>query len=841
MSIAKHSNVSKVPLTYISLFSSAGIGCYGFKMAGFECVATCELLPRRIEIQKYNHKCRYESGYICGDMTLEETKKLIDDEFAFWQKKHKVKELDVLIATPPCQGMSYANHKKTNQEREMKRNSLVVESLVMTKRLHPRFFIYENVKAFLTTACLDTDGNYKAIKDAIGQNLDGEYNILYRVVNFKDYGCPSSRTRTLVIGVRKDILDITPYDIFPDHHEEQTLRETIGHLPPLKQMGEIWDKDLYHAFRKYDEKMLPWIEKLKEGQGAFDNEDPARRPYHVVDGVRVPNVEKNGDKYTRQYWDKVAPCIHTRNDILASQNTVHPVDNRVFSIRELMLMMSIPSTFEWYFVPFKQLNELPMEEKEKYLKKQGINIRQNIGEAVPTTIFYQIAKKIAFLSYHILDEAEILNVIRQEKLDDSQAILDYIDNHKDMGFVNLSKIAEYANALREYNEAFYTRPNIVYTVVKNFPEASKYKSLRIMEPSVGVGNFLPCLIAKYRDVPQVVIDVCDIDSVSVGIVHKLLSVLDVPSNIHINFIVADSLLYDFPCRYDIVVGNPPYKKLAGKQALLRLYKEKAENKETNNLFSFFIEKALRCADVAALIVPKSLISAPEFNETRHVMERHKIARIVDFGEKAFRGVKIETVAFVVNTKEEPNDTKVESYITDMVYAHKQTYITDHRFPYWLIYRNETFDAVAEKMQLGIFTAYRDRSITKKHTQSCGTIRVLKSRNIASNEILDIDGYDCYVDNADDFGVSEYINRQDCVLVPNLTYYPRACFMPRNSICDGSVAILTLKDSHIKITEEDLAYYGTEEFSAFYKIVRTMGNRSLNIDNNSVFFFGKKIR
>jgi hypothetical protein len=38
----------------------------------------------------------------------------------------------------------------------------------------------------------------------------------------------------------------------------------------------------------------------------------------------VPNVNKNGDKYKRQEWDKPAPCIHTRNDIMASQNTVHP-------------------------------------------------------------------------------------------------------------------------------------------------------------------------------------------------------------------------------------------------------------------------------------------------------------------------------------------------------------------------------------------------------------------------------------------------------------------------------------------------------------------------------------
>lgn len=830
---------NKAPLTYISLFSSAGVGCYGFKMAGFECIATCELLPRRIEIQKYNHKCRYESGYICGDLTLEKTKRLVYAEFAFWQKKHKVKDLEVLIATPPCQGMSYINHKKTNQEHEMKRNSLVVESIVMTKRLRPKFFVYENVKAFLTTACQDTDGDFKAIKDAITQNLEGDYNVLCRVVNFKDYGCPSSRTRTLVIGVRKDVLDVTPYDIFPDRHEEQTLRQTIGHLPSLKRMGEIWDEDLYHAFRKYDKRMVAWIENLKEGQGAFENEDPARRPYHIVDGLRVPNVEKSGDKYTRQYWDKVAPCIHTRNDILASQNTIHPVDNRVFSIRELMLMMSIPSSFEWSSKPFEQLNALPLSEKEKYLKKQGINIRQNIGEAVPTVIFYQIAQKIASLTNGILDESAIINIINKEHLDDGQSILNYIRNNGDLSFVNLSKIAEYANALREDNEAFYTRPNVCYTVVKNFPEADRYKTLRVLEPSVGVGNFLPCLIEKYRAVAQVTIDVCDIDEVSISIVRNLVGLLDIPANIHINYIVADSLLHDFPAHYDIVVGNPPYKKLSGRQSLLKQYKEQAENKNTNNLFSFFIEKSLRCGDVVSLIVPKSLISSPEFNQTRLVLEKYNISKIVDFGEKAFKGVKIETVAFVVDTTAKPHMTTVESYITNKVVEQEQGYVIDHRFPYWLIYRNQAFDGVANKMRFGIFSVYRDRSITKKNTKSEGKFRVLKSRNISSNAIVDIEGYDCYVDEVKEFAVSEYLNRTDCVLVPNLTYYPRACFMPRNSICDGSVAILIPKNPYEEITKDDLAYYATGEYSAFYKIARNMGTRSLNIDNNSVFFFGKK--
>ncbi len=46
--------MSEKPLTYISLFSGAGIGCYGFKEENFECVATVEILEKRIKFQYYN-------------------------------------------------------------------------------------------------------------------------------------------------------------------------------------------------------------------------------------------------------------------------------------------------------------------------------------------------------------------------------------------------------------------------------------------------------------------------------------------------------------------------------------------------------------------------------------------------------------------------------------------------------------------------------------------------------------------------------------------------------------------------------------------------------------------
>ena len=219
------------------------------------------------------------------------------------------------------------------------------------------------------------------------------------------------------------------------------------------------------------------------------------------------------------------------------------------------------------------------------------------------------------------------------------------------------------------------------------------------------------------------------------------------------------------------------------------------------------------------------------------MNEKAITHIVDFGEKGFKGVKIETIAFTLNQRVKRNQTKVESYITNSVEVKPQDYITDPSFPYWLIYRNNDFDEAANKMTFGIFKSFRDRTLTKSNTVQQGRIRVLKSRNIGDNTVINIEGYDTYIDDVSDLEVGKYLNHTECVLVPNLSYYPRACFMPQGCIADGSVAILTTINGE-EVTKEDLAYYATEEFSKFYSIARNRGTRSLNIDNNSVFFFGK---
>lgn len=379
-------------MNYISLFSSAGVGCFGFKEEGFDGIATSELIERRLNVQKINNKCKYDEGYILGDITQDEIKQQLFDAINNFKEKENVDEVDVIIFTPPCQGMSVANHKKNDGTIE--KNSLVVESLEIVKEIKPKFFVSENVRAFMNTKCIDYDVE-KKISKAFKDWLSKDYLYEEKIINFKDYGANSSRPRSLAIGVRRDLINkVHPLDLFPEEEEPKNLIDVIGDLPSLKEMGEIDHNDIYHNFKEYREDMRDWISDISEGESAFDNEDINKRPHKVVDGKVIPNVQKNSDKYTRQCWDKVAPCIHTRNDILASQNTVHPVDDRVFSIRELMLMMNIPDNFKWVEESEEELNQLSLEEKQEFLKKNEINIRQCIGEAVPTVIMQKIARNI---------------------------------------------------------------------------------------------------------------------------------------------------------------------------------------------------------------------------------------------------------------------------------------------------------------------------------------------------------------------------------------------------------------------------------------------------------------
>lgn len=487
--------------TYISLFSCAGVGCYGFKMNGFECVASNELLESRIAVQRANHKCRYESGYICGDATLPETHQRIFNEIDRWRQNNGLQQVDVVFATPPCQGMSTANYKKTDHEQV--RNSLVVQAISIIKEIHPKIFVFENVRAFMKSICTDISGEEMTIRESICKNLAEQYNIYWKVINFKDYGVPSSRPRTLVIGTSKALDNVTPLDLFPTRQREILLKESIGGFPRLK-FGEKDAHDPLHFARPFPEYMLSWIENLKEGETAFDNPDETKPCTFDKDGNRIINKGAYmGNKYRRLIWDRPGACIATRSDVMSSQDTIHPCDNRVLSIRELMRLMTIPDTFKWT----DHDDELTVDNSDEYLKENEGNIRRCIGEAVPTHIGFTIASKIKTL----LDYEDFMNGAAIE--DDGHNF--YIASHDLRGFA--------------------LEPQMVFNDL--IKDSTEYEILNIRVESISsFVTYLPQLLSYFSHVKSINIDVVKMGKEDEVNLNHILTTIDLGSNVNVRIV-----------------------------------------------------------------------------------------------------------------------------------------------------------------------------------------------------------------------------------------------------------------------------------------------------------------
>jgi DNA (cytosine-5)-methyltransferase 1 len=165
---------------FIDLF--AGIG--GFRLAlqnlGGKCVYTSEWDKEAQRTYKMNF------GEVpFGDITKEETKKFIPDDF------------DILCAGFPCQAFSIAGKRGGFEDT---RGTLFFDVAEIIKRKQPKAIFLENVKGL-------RNHNGGKTLETILNVLRNDLNYYVpepQIVNAKDFGVPQNRERIYIVGFRKD-------------------------------------------------------------------------------------------------------------------------------------------------------------------------------------------------------------------------------------------------------------------------------------------------------------------------------------------------------------------------------------------------------------------------------------------------------------------------------------------------------------------------------------------------------------------------------------------------------------------------------------------------------------
>lgn len=368
------------------LFSSTGIGELGIENCGIEIVTALELVPWRVSLYRENFP---NSGVIEGDIWKQKTKfiQLTNDRL-------DGQELFLLYATPPCQGMSTNGHGRLkweisqgHRQEEDPRNRLIIPTVQIIKKLRPRWVLFENVPRMKDTAIRDELGRTTNIIDYISRHLGPDYVGTGQVVACEDFGIPQKRQRLITIFTRdpkgKDYFFsngrsfITPALFEP----RKTLRDAIGNLPPLDARpgrNRRTDFHRYHYVAALNDEKYWWVENTAEGDTAFNNQctnlqcrfqDNRKHrdekhdgkwtagkstPIHCEEcGELLPRpsiMEEGGSRrllkgfhsaYRRMKWDEPARTL-TQNLIYeASDNKLHPEQNRVLSIYEALILQTI--------------------------------------------------------------------------------------------------------------------------------------------------------------------------------------------------------------------------------------------------------------------------------------------------------------------------------------------------------------------------------------------------------------------------------------------------------------------------------------------------------------------
>jgi len=412
------------------LFSSAGIGDLGLSANGIDVIASSELIEQRHQLYQANFPSTH---CFTGDVWIHKDQ-LVDCVL----RRLKGEELFLVMATPPCQGMStngvgklLAEVRAGNRPATDERNRLIIPTMDVVTALRPRWLVLENVPAMRNTIIISRTGEPINLLDFVTSEMGSEYVGASEVVSCSDYGVPQVRKRLITILTRDaegaHYFHRNGGTFFPPNSKTKphTLRQAIGHLPALDPFVGPRAHTDFHPLH-YVQKMGPekhwWISSTPEGETAFNNQCIADSCGHAGNSAHVDRTaadratsgersalfcekcgsllprpslmdERTGKRrlikgfhsaYRRMRWDEPARALTRNFPFEASDNKIHPDQHRPLSIYEAMVIQTI-AQYDFSF----DLNGKCANRKV---------IADVIGESVPPLLIDSIARRILEVS-----------------------------------------------------------------------------------------------------------------------------------------------------------------------------------------------------------------------------------------------------------------------------------------------------------------------------------------------------------------------------------------------------------------------------------------------------------
>jgi len=335
-------------------------------------------------------------------LLVKDIRKIKKNKWNKIKKNLNDRNLDLLVATPPCQGFSRHSRKKSVSSTD-DRNKLIMEVIRVVNIFQPNYILFENVdniinfKIFHIFLHVLSNLNYVGNKKHLNRP---SYHLRFEVVDAVNYGVPQRRKRMILIGRKINTFPNTdavihmsetglpyvtnPLSLWPEEKKATTLRE---HLKPFNlsrlEAGGKDEEDKLHRCRNLSSVNLLRIRNtpLNGGSRSDWNDKNLALECHKKSNVNF------GDVYGRMNFDDYAPTITCGCLAYTKGRFGHPEEDRAISMREAALIQTFPIHYK--FTGKKDGNEHEGSTE---------NIATQIGNAVPV----KLAKSFVDLIYNQL-------------------------------------------------------------------------------------------------------------------------------------------------------------------------------------------------------------------------------------------------------------------------------------------------------------------------------------------------------------------------------------------------------------------------------------------------------
>lgn len=316
----------------LDLFCGCGGLSEGFKLAGYEIVGGVDFNVQAINT--YNRNFKGAKGLCCDLLTMDN--KRIIEEFG------DLRNIDVIIGGPPCQGFSSANRYKT--EEEDPRNKLFFEFVKFVDLSKPRAIVLENVRGIIT------NNNGYAKKRIYDIFEHRGYTVNHQILNAVDYGVPQRRLRNFFIMIKSP--NKFDFNLIPKVENFRTVKEAIGELYQ-------YDNCSTGPFELKDDPVTDFQKYLRASDNMIFNHEvryPADKVQYRISFVPQggnwtsvpdelwPSTRQNRHSSAYKRLDELEPSctIDTGNN---HSNYFHPIYNRIPTVREAARLQSFRDSF----------------------------------------------------------------------------------------------------------------------------------------------------------------------------------------------------------------------------------------------------------------------------------------------------------------------------------------------------------------------------------------------------------------------------------------------------------------------------------------------------------------